>query len=42
MGALTVTDELFEERKRALEEEYFRKLNADLVDHLRANAQEAV
>lgn len=40
--ALAVAAELFEERKRALEEEYFRKLNADLVDHLRAEAQEAV
>jgi hypothetical protein len=36
-----VADVLFEVRKRALEEEYFRKLNSALVAHMRATAREA-
>lgn len=36
-----MTDLLFDERKRALEEEHFRKLNAALIDHMRQERQEA-
>lgn len=36
-----MTDVLFEERRRALEEEHFRKRNDALLAHLRAEAREA-
>ena len=36
-----MTDLLFDERKRALEEEHFRKLNAALIDHMRQERREA-